>query len=117
MHVHGQVLAAAERAADPGQRQPDLGRRQPERRADLPLVDVQPLGGHVQVDAALVIGHGQAGLRPEEGLVLHAHLVVAGHHDIGGRPGITLADLQVADQVAAGMQPRRGRAQRLAARR
>ena len=53
VHVHGQVLAAAERAADPGQHQPDLLRRQAERGADLPLVDVQPLGGHVQVDPAV----------------------------------------------------------------
>ena len=32
MHLHGQVLAAAERAAHPGQREPHLLRRQAERR-------------------------------------------------------------------------------------
>ena len=56
MHVHRQVLAAAERAADAGQREPHLVRAEPERRADLPLVDVQPLGGDVEVDAAVLGG-------------------------------------------------------------
>jgi hypothetical protein len=112
VHVHGQVLAAAERAADPGQRQPDPLRRQPERGADLPLVDVQPLGRHVQVDTARAVRDGHPGLRPEECLVLHPHRVLAGDDDLGGRLGITLADLEVPDQVAAFVQPRRTGAQR-----
>src|ERR1041384_6540960 len=39
----------------------------------------QPLGGDEQVDAAVLGGHGEPGLRPEERLVLHADLVLAGH--------------------------------------
>ena len=102
VHVHGQVLAAAERAADPGQGQPDLLRRQAERRADLLLVHVQPLGRDVQVDAAVAGRHRQPGLRPEERLVLHADLVVAGHDDVGARaPGRRVRILQVPHQVAA----------------
>ena len=104
MHVHGQVLAAAERAAHPGQRQPDLLRRQAERRADLPLVHVQPLGGDVQVDAAVLGRHGQPGLRAEERLVLHADLVLAGDHDVGHRVRVALAQLQVPHQVARRVQ-------------
>ena len=75
VHVHGQVLAAAERAAHAGERQPDLVGRQAERRADLALVDVQPLRRDVQVDAAIAVRDGQPSLRAEERLVLHADLV------------------------------------------
>ena len=104
VHVHRQVLAAAERAAHAGQREPHLLRRQPERRADLPLVHVQPLGRDVQVDAAVLGRHGQPGLRAEEGLVLHADLVLADHHHVGHGLGIALAELQVPDQVALRVQ-------------
>ena len=100
----------------------------PSAGADLPLVDVQPLGGDVQVDAAVLGRHGQPGLRAEEGLVLHADLVLAGHHDVGHRVRVALAELQVPDQVAvrvqlrpardaaAGRVARSGVAQRLARR-
>ena len=62
MHVHRQVLAAAERAAD-ARLQADLLGSQPEGRADLALVDVQPLGRDV-VDAAGAVGDGEPGLGP-----------------------------------------------------
>jgi hypothetical protein len=109
VRVHRQVLAAAERATDPCQRQPDLLGWEAEGAADLLLVDVQPLGRHEQVDAAVLGGHGQPGLRPEEGLVLHPDLVLARHDDVGcrrGRLDVTLADLQVPDLVALGAQQR-----------
>ncbi len=45
--LHGQVLAAAERAADAGQRHPDQVRGQAEAGSDLVEVRVQPLGRDV----------------------------------------------------------------------
>ena len=59
MHLHADVLAGAERAADAGEGHPHLVVAQAEAVGDLVAVDVQPLGGHVQVDAALAVGHGQ----------------------------------------------------------
>ncbi len=115
VHVHGQVLTPAERAADAGQHEPDLLRWQPQRRADLPLVDVQPLGGHVQVHPALAVRHREPRLGPEKGLVLHADPVTAGHDHVGRWSRVALADLEVADQVAFGhrVQPRGARVKRL----
>jgi hypothetical protein len=100
VHVHREVLAAAERAADPGQGQPHLLRRHAERQADLPLVDVQPLGRHVQVHAAVLGRDGQPGLRAEERLVLHADLEVEGDDHRRGGLRIAASQLQVPDQVA-----------------
>ena len=104
VHVHGQVLPAAERATHAGQRQPHHLRRQAKRRADLPLVHVQPLGGDVQLHAAVLGRHRQPGLRAEEGLVLHAHPVLAGHHDVRHRLRVALAQFQVPHQVARRVQ-------------
>ena len=70
--MHGQVLAAAERAADPGQRQPDPLRREPECGADLPLVDVRGTASRPDVVLAATrdgdwerrsCGHGAKGQR------------------------------------------------------
>ena len=102
--LHGQVLAGAEGAADAGQGDPDLLRRQVEAGGELVAVDVQPLGGDVQVDPALAVGHGQAGLGAEEGLVLHADLVLAGDHDGGGCLLVAVADADVAQDVAVGVE-------------
>ena len=106
VHVHRQVLAAAERAADAGEVQPDPVGGQAEGRADLALVDVQPLRGDVEVDAAGAVRDREAGLGPEEGLVLHPDLVVARDDDVGGGVRVAGADLDVSHQVAVRVQPR-----------
>jgi hypothetical protein len=54
MDLHRHVFARAERPAHAGQRQPDLVRGQAQAGGDLFLVDVQPLGGDVEVDAAVL---------------------------------------------------------------
>jgi hypothetical protein len=85
--LHGQVLASAEGAADAGQGHPDPVLGQAEDGRDLAQVGVEPLGGDVQVDAAVLGGHGEPGLGAEEGLVLHAEGVVALDDHVGARPG------------------------------
>ena len=107
MDLHRQVLAAAERAADARQRQPDLLRRQAEALGELVAVDVQPLGRDVEVDAALAVGHREPGLGAEERLVLHPDLVLAGDDDVGGRVGVAVVDADVAQDVAAEVHARR----------
>ena len=77
------------------------------RRRDLVAVDVQPLGRDEEVDAAVLGGHGEPGLRPEEGLVLHPDLVLAGHHDVGLARLVAVGDVDVAQEVAGGVQRRR----------
>ncbi len=96
--LHRDVLAAAEGPADAGQGQPDLLLGQVEHRSHLLAVHVQPLGGDVEVDAAVLGGHGEAGLGAEEGLVLHADLVVAADDDVRQRPHLVR-------HAAAGDQP------------
>src|SRR5712691_2864251 len=102
--VHGQVFATAERAADAREGEPDLLGREVERGADLALIDVQPLGGDEQVDAALAVGNREAGLGAQESLVLHAYLVAAFDHDFGFGVRVAFADLEVSYQVAAWME-------------
>ena len=82
MDLHREVLAPAERASDPGEVDPHLLRLEPEAGRDLVAVDVNPLRRHVDVHAALAVGHGQARLGPEEGLVLLAELVDAADRDV-----------------------------------
>ena len=48
--LHRQILAAAERAADPREVNPDLLLRQSETGRDLLPVDVQPLRRDIDVD-------------------------------------------------------------------
>ena len=73
--LHREVLAPAERAADPGEVDPHLLGPQAEARRDLVAVDVEPLGRDVDVDAALAVRDGEPGLGAEEGLVLDRQLV------------------------------------------
>ena len=100
--LHGDVLARAERAADAGERDPHLVRREPERGRDLVAVGVQPLGGHGELDAAVRARDREPGLRPEERLVLHADLVLAAHDDLRARLGVAVLDPDVADDRARG---------------
>ena len=92
MDLQRQVLAGPEGAADAGQRDPHLFRGQAQAGRHLLLVDVQPLGGDEQVDAAVLGGDGQAGLGAQEGLVLHADLVLPADHDVGPVPRVAAAD-------------------------
>ncbi len=96
--LHREVLAAAERPADTRQGEPDLLLRQPEHRRDLLAVHVQPLGGDVEVDAAVLGRHREPGLRAEEGLVLHADLVGAADHDVRQGPHL-VGHAEAGDQV------------------
>ena len=91
----------AERAADAGQHHPHHVFRHAQAGRDLRLVHVQPLGGHVQLDPAVLGGHRQAGLGPEKRLVLHADLVAAADHDVGLRLRVSPPDPHVPDQVPA----------------
>ena len=112
MDLHREVLAAAERAADAAHAQPHLVVREAEALGDLVAVDVQPLRGDVQVDAALVVRDREAGLGAEEGLVLHPDLVGAGDDDRRGRVRVAVVDPQVAQRVAGQVQLRRVRLHR-----
>lgn len=86
--LHRQVLTAAEGTADTGERHPDLVLGQAEYGRDLAQIRVQPLRGDVQVDAAVLARHGEAGLRAEERLVLHAEDVLAGDDHIRALRGL-----------------------------
>lgn len=81
--LHRDVLATAEGTADAGERHAHLLLGQAEDRGDLFEVGVQPLGGDVQLDTAVLGRHREAGLRAEEGLVLHAEGVLALDDDVG----------------------------------
>ena len=83
--LHREVLAPAERAADAGQVDAHLLGREPEAGRDLVAVDVQPLRGDVDVDAALAVGDREARLRAEEGLILDPDLVLARDDDVARR--------------------------------
>ena len=60
MRVHGEVFTSAECTAHSGQCQPYLLRRQTQDRADLPLINMEPLRSDIEVDAALAIRHRQS---------------------------------------------------------
>ena len=97
--LHREVLAPAEGAADPGEVDPHLLLLEPEAGRDLVAVDVQPLRRHVDVDAALAVGHREPGLRPEEGLVLDPELVDALDADLAGGVRVAVADHDRAQDV------------------
>ena len=101
MDLHGEVLAPAERAADAGEVDAHAVRRQAEARRHLVAVDVQPLRGDVDVDTALAVRDGQAGLGPEERLVLDAELVGSLDDHVGLGLRVAVADDDRADDVRA----------------
>lgn len=85
--LHRQVLAPAERAADTGECHADLVLGQAEHGRDLLEVRVQPLGRDVELDAAVLGGDRESGLRAEERLVLHAEGVLALDDEVRALPG------------------------------
>jgi hypothetical protein len=108
--LHREVLAAAEGAAHARERQPHLLGGQVEAGGDLALIRVQPLRRDEQVDAAVLAGDREAGLGAEEGLVLHADLVVAADDHVrlrAGRLHVAVHDAHVLEPVATGVQQRR----------
>ncbi len=112
VHLHREVLAAAERAADPAEVDAHLLQRQSEARRDLGPVDMQPLRRDVDVDAALAVGYREPRLGPEERLILAADLVHATDGDVALRVDVSVANLDVAHDVRArvvevAMAPRR----------
>ena len=102
VHLHREVLAPAERAADTGEMDAHLLGLQPETRRDLVAVDVQPLRRDVDVDAAFAVGHRKSRLGPEERLILDADLVDARDGDVACGVGIAVAD----DERAHDVRPR-----------
>ena len=108
MDLHRQVLASTERAAHAGQGDPDLGLRKPQRLGDLVLVDMERLGGDVQVDAPVLRRDGEARFRSEERLVLHADLVLAVDHDRRSGLRAPALDAEMAQHVPVAATPRIG---------
>ena len=101
VQLHREVLAPAERAADPREVDPHLLGREPEAGRHLVAVDVQPLRGDVDVDTTFAVRDGQTGLGAEEGLVLDADVVDAGDGHVSLGVGIAVADHEVPDDVRA----------------
>ena len=98
--LHRQVLAPAERAADAGEVDAHLLGREAEAGRHLVAVDVQPLGRDVDVDAALAVRDGEAGLGPEERLVLACRSRRRPQTDTSPCSlGVAVADDDVADDV------------------
>ena len=97
--LNREVFAAAERAPDAGQVHPHLLVREAEARGDLVAVDVEPLGRDVDVDTPLAVGNRDAGLGPEEGLILAAELVDALDRDVALDLGVAVPDHDRADDV------------------
>ena len=107
VHLQADVLARAEGAADTAEHQPHRLDRQVETRGDLRPVLVQPLRGHVQLDAlAAGVGHGERRFETEERLVLHADLVGALDDHVAGGRDVAAHDPLVTDHVAVGMDRR-----------
>ena len=96
-----EVLAAAEGAADAGEVDPHLLGSEREAGRDLVAVDVDPLGGDVDVDASLSVRDGEAGLGAEECLVLGADLVDAADRDVALDVWVAVPDDHRADDVGA----------------
>ena len=103
MNLHGQVLAAAERAADSGEMDADLLLSQPQARRDLVAVDVQPLRRDIDVHAALTVRNSEPRFGPQERLILDPELVVALDGDIAGHLGVAAEDPHIADDVRPGV--------------
>ena len=104
MDLHRQVLASTEGAADAAENEPHPLRLEVERRGQLVSIDVEPLGGDVKVHPAVVGRHREAGLRAQERLVLHPHLVFAPDHHLALGVRVAVANRHVTQQVAGPVQ-------------
>ena len=113
VYLEVDVLARPEGSAHGAKSDADLLLRHAEARRELVEIDVEPLRVHVQVHAAVLGREGQAGLRPERGVVLHGGLVVSLHPHLGLRVGVPVLDVHVAEHVAEGVQLRRVGLERL----
>ena len=105
MDVDIEVLLAAERSADAGQHESHLVEGESEAGGHLGLIEVEVLARHIELDTAVAVGNGQAGLGSEEGWILRTELVVADDDHLGlstGGVDIAVADSNVADETAAG---------------
>ena len=108
VHVHGQVLAGAERPAGARQVQPHPFLRQPQARRHLRQVLVEPLRSNVEVYAAGAVGYRQARLGTQEGLILDADLVGSLDDYIGVAIDAPAANRYGPDHVAVGVDGRSG---------
>ncbi len=103
LHLHAEVLPGAEGPADAGEVDAHLVDRERQAGGDLDLVDMDPLGGDVEVDAAIGRRDGEPGLGAHEGLVLHPRLVGALDHDGAARLRVTPEDALGEEPVAERM--------------
>ena len=106
--VHGEVLPCTECPAGARKVQPHLVLGQPQAWSRLRQVLMQPLCGDVKVDATAAVGHGQARLGSQEGLVLDPHLVGSLHDHLGGTVDAAAADRHRVDHIAVGVDGRGG---------
>lgn len=67
-------------------------------------VGVRVGGGDVELDAAVRAGHGESGLGADRGRVLAANAVQALDDDLADRVRVAVAQRDVPDQVAVGVQ-------------
>ncbi len=107
MRLHREVLARPEGAPDARHREPDLLRRQPQAPCQLRAVDVQPLRGDIEIDAAFAVWDRETRLGAEGSLVLHADLVLARDHNVRVRVLVAMPDLDPPRDIAIGVQLRR----------
>ena len=94
---------APERASDAGQVQPDLVQWEGQAGCHLFLVHVEPLGGDVEIHAAVVSRDRQGGLGTHLGLILHACFVTALDNDSPRGLAVARADALTMEHVAERM--------------
>ena len=97
--LHRDILSAAEGATYACKVDANSLGGKAEARRDLRTVDVEPLGGDVDVDPSLTVGHREPRLGPEKGLVLGAGLVDPLDGHLGARLRVAVADQDRADDV------------------
>src|SRR5438445_10677641 len=105
MQVHAEVFTRAIRPAYAVEMQPYIGWGQAQARRYLVAVHMQPLGGHIQVDAPVLGGDRQSGLRAQHGLILHTGLVVSLYPQLRDSGRISMRNGGVAQHVPEAMAP------------